>query len=99
MDDLDETTGADLYLFCMIISTAFAVILRPPRIDKLQCDRLYHALRRFEAMSTKQVLPNVWLIPTDLSDFVYSDPNTGEDRNISKEEWLKNIFTIDEVDG
>jgi hypothetical protein len=56
MGDLDENTGANLYLFCMIMSTAFAVVLRPARIDKYQCDRLYHALLRFESMRTQHVL-------------------------------------------
>ena len=31
MDDFDKNRSDNFYLFCMIISTAFAVILRPPR--------------------------------------------------------------------
>lgn len=96
MGDLDENTGANLYLFCMVISTAFSVVLRPPRIDKSQCDRLFHALCRFEGMKTQHVLPNFWLTPIDLPDFVHSDPNTGDDKIITKEQWINNIFSIDE---
>ncbi|CAF0980573.1 unnamed protein product [Didymodactylos carnosus] len=59
MGDLDEHIGANLYLFCMLMSTAFAVILRPSRVDRSQCDRLYHALCCFERMRTPYVLPNV----------------------------------------
>ncbi|CAF1348721.1 unnamed protein product [Rotaria sordida] len=96
MGDLDENTGANLYLFCMLISTAFVVILRPSRVDRYQCNRLYQALYRFERMRAQYVLPNLWLLPLDLPEFVYSDPKTSEDVPISEEQWINNIFTVDE---
>ncbi|CAF4073122.1 unnamed protein product, partial [Rotaria sordida] len=96
MGDLDETTGANLYLFCMIMSTAFCVLLRPARIEKDQCERLYHALRRFENMRTEHVLPNFWLIPLDSSEFAYSDEATGDDVTITKEQWIERVFSVNE---
>ncbi|CAF1319411.1 unnamed protein product [Rotaria sordida] len=96
MGDLDETTGANLYLFCMIMSTAFCVLLRPARIEKDQCERLYHALRRFENMRTQHVLPNFWLIPLDSSEFAYSDEDTGDDVTITKEQWIEIVFSVKE---
>ena len=90
MGDLHEHLGANLYLFSMIISTSFALLLRPSRILKSQCDRLYHALFRYERMKYKNMLPNFWLIP-ELIDYVYSDPN-GDDIEITKEQWLKQVF-------
>ncbi|CAF3672978.1 unnamed protein product [Rotaria sp. Silwood1] len=95
MGDLDENTGANLYFFCMIISTTFAVILRPPRVDRFQCDRLYHALHRFEIMKSSYILPNLWLLPADLPQFVTTNA-AGVEVEISKEEWLKKIFSVDE---
>jgi hypothetical protein len=96
MGDLDENTGANLYLFCMLISTAFVVVLRPIRIDRYQCERLYQALRRFEHMKAQYVLPNLWLLPLDLPEFVHSDSQTYDDVFISEEQWINNIFTIPE---
>jgi hypothetical protein len=96
MNDLDESTGANLYLFCMLISTAFVVVLRPSRVDRDQCSRLYQALRRFERIKAQYVLPNLWLLSLELPEFVYSDPKTSEDVVISEEKWVKKIFTIDE---
>ncbi|CAF0911486.1 unnamed protein product [Didymodactylos carnosus] len=93
MGDLDENTSAKLYLFCMIISTAFAVILRPARVDHLQCDRLYNALKRCENMGTPFILPNLWLVPLDMPEFVYSDPKRG-DIKITKEQWLQQVFSV-----
>ncbi|CAF1282609.1 unnamed protein product [Rotaria sp. Silwood1] len=96
MGDLDETTGANLYLFCMIMSTAFCVLLRPARIEKDQCERLYHALRRFENMRTQHVLPNFWLMPLDSSEFAYSDVDIGDDVIITKEQWIERVFSVNE---
>ncbi|CAF4476624.1 unnamed protein product [Rotaria sp. Silwood2] len=95
-DSLDENTGANLYFFCMIVSTAFAVVLRPARIDQFQCDRLYDALNRFEVMKSLHVLPNMWLLPLDLPTFLHIDRDTGDDIEISKDEWLHRIFSVDE---
>ena len=95
MGDLDETTGANLYFFCMIISTAFAVILRPPRVDRFQCDRLYHALQRFEVMKSDHVLPNVFLLPSELPKFVISN-SAGDEIDASKEKWLQKVLSIDQ---
>ncbi|CAF4861990.1 unnamed protein product [Rotaria sp. Silwood1] len=95
-DNLDENTGANLYFFCMVVSTAFAVVLRPARIDRFQCDRLYHALNRFEVMKSLHVLPNIWLLPLDLPKFLHIDRDTGDDIEISKDEWLHQIFSVDE---
>ncbi|CAF4971074.1 unnamed protein product [Rotaria sp. Silwood1] len=96
MGDLDENTDTNLYFFCMLISTAFVVVLRPPRVDRYQCNRLYGTLRRFERIRAQYVLPNLWLLPLDLPEFVYKDPDTSEDVVISEEQWINNIFTIDE---
>ncbi|CAF1066971.1 unnamed protein product [Rotaria sordida] len=91
MGDINEHLGANLYLFCMIISTSFAIVLRPPRIQRAQCDRLYHALLRFEKMKSSHVLPNLWLIP-ELREYVRDDRDHGE-TVISKEKWLKLVFS------
>lgn len=96
MGDLDETTGANLYLFCMLMSTTFAVVLRPSRVDRYQCERLYHALNRFEKMKSRYVLPNVCLVALELPEFVSSDRDDG-DRPISKDEWIANIFKVDQM--
>ena len=94
MGDLDETTGANLYLFCMLMSTTFAVVLRPSRVDRYQCERLYHALTRFEKMKSRYVLPYVCLVALELPEFVSSDRDE-DDRPISKDVWLENIFKVD----
>ena len=96
MGDLDEITGANLYLFCMLMSTTFAVVLRPSRVDRYQCERLVYALTRFENMKARYVLPNVFLVALELPEFVASDPNSG-DQLISKDEWIANIFRVDET--
>lgn len=96
MGDLDENTGSNLYLFCMVVSTAFSIILRPPRIEKNQCNRIYEALHRFERMGTPHILPNVWLMPLDLPDFAFTDPITGDDVITTKEEWINRVFLVDE---
>lgn len=83
MGDLDEATGANLYLFCMLMSTTFAVVLRPSRIDRYQCSRLYHALQRFDKIKAQYVLPNVCLVALELPEFVYSDTES-DDIPISK---------------
>lgn len=92
MLDFDENTAANLYLFCMIMSTAFAVVLRPARVDHLQLDRLYHALRRFKDMRIPYVLPNLWLVAMDMPVFVRNDEEG--DIIISKDEWLKEALSI-----
>lgn len=86
----DETRSSHLYLFSMIISTTFAVILRPPRIDHGQCNRLHDALRRFEQMQTPSVLPSVWLVPSGLA--VLKNDN----KIITQDEWIEQVFTLDE---
>ncbi|CAF4716856.1 unnamed protein product, partial [Rotaria magnacalcarata] len=92
MGDLDQDTGANLYLFCMIMSTVFAVVLRPPRVDSSLCGRLYNALCRFKDMRTPYVLPNLCLVALDTSSFIRTDPENG-DIQISKDDWIKDIFS------
>ena len=91
MGELDEGTSANLYLFCMVMSTVFAVVLRPPRIDRFLSERLYNALRRFQDMRTSYVLPNLYLVAMDMPSFMRSDPTMG-DIQISKDDWLKDVF-------
>ncbi|CAF1061898.1 unnamed protein product [Adineta steineri] len=92
MGEADEQTGKNLYLFCMLMSTAFAVVLRTGRVDRFLYEDLYYALHRFKAMRSSYVLPNLWLIAMDTPTFCHTDPKQG-DVEISKEQWLKNIFT------
>jgi hypothetical protein len=94
MGDLDENVGANLYLFSMLISTSFALLLRPARLERSQSDRLYHALLRFEHMKTPHVLPNLWVVALETPEFVQNLEN-GDDIVITKEEWMKQIFDVD----
>jgi hypothetical protein len=97
MGDINEHLGANLYLFCMIISTSFALVLRPPRIQRAQCDRLYHALLRFEKMKSAHILPNFWLIP-ELREYVSDDQKMGE-TVITKKQWLNLAFNYTDQDN
>lgn len=92
MGELNEQMGNNLYLFCMLMSTAFAVVLRTVRVDRFLYEDLYSALRRFKDMRTPYILPNLWLVAMDTPVFCRTDPNQG-DIQISKEEWIKNLFT------
>ncbi|CAF1339040.1 unnamed protein product [Rotaria sp. Silwood1] len=92
MGELDEDTGDNLYLFCMIMSTVFAVVLRAVRVDRYLYDQLYHALRRFKSMHTPYLLPNLCLVAMDMPSFIRSDPVMG-DVPIPKDQWLKEIFS------
>jgi hypothetical protein len=92
MGESDKETGNNLYLFCMIMSTAFAVVLRTVRVDRFLFEELYCALHRFKDMRTLYILPNLWLIAMDMPAFFRTDQNEG-DIQISKEKWLRNIFT------
>lgn len=94
MGDLDENVGANLYLFCMLISTSFALLIRPARIERSQCERLYHALLRFEHMKTPHVLPNLWIVALEMPEFIQNAEN-GDDVVITKEKWMKQIFDVD----
>lgn len=91
MGDLDKDTSDNLYLFCMIMSTAFAVVLRTVRVDRHLYDELYQALRRFKDMRTAYVLPNLYLVAMDMPSFIRSDPIEG-DVSISADQWLQEIF-------
>lgn len=92
MGELNEQMGNNLYLFCMLMSTAFAVVLRTVRVDRFLYEDLYSALHRFKDMRTPYILPNLWLIAMDTPTFCHTDPNQG-DIEVSKEQWIKNLFT------
>ncbi|CAF3688894.1 unnamed protein product [Rotaria sp. Silwood1] len=92
MGDLDQNTGTNLYVFCMIMSTVFAVVLRPSRVDSSLCERLYNALHRFRDMHAPYVLPSLCLVAMDMPSFIRNDPTIG-DVIISKNDWLEDIFT------
>ncbi|CAF4296875.1 unnamed protein product [Rotaria sp. Silwood2] len=92
MGELDEYTGGNLYLFCLIMSTVFAVVLRAVRVDRYLYDQLYHALRRFKDMRTPDLLPSLYLVAMDMPAFIRSDPEMG-DVPISKDQWLEEIFS------
>ena len=90
MNQLNENRNANVYLFCMIISTAFAVILRPPRANFQQWEYLYNALLRFKQMKTPCVLPKLWLVPLELPHL------TDNNKTISSSEWVKKVFSLNE---
>ena len=90
MNQLNENRNANVYLFCMIISTAFAVILRLPRADFQQWEYLYNALLRFKQMKTPCVLPKLWLVLLDLPHL------TDNNKTISSSEWVKKVFSLNE---
>lgn len=90
---LDETRSSYLYVFCMIISTAFTVILRPPRVDHGQCDRIHDALRYFEQIQAPSVLPNVWLVPLNLANL------TNNDTIITPDAWIDRMFSLNDQDN
>jgi hypothetical protein len=92
MGELDEDTGDNLYLFCMIMSTVFAVVLRTVRVDRYLYDKLYSALRRFRDMRTPYFLPNLCFVAMDMPSFVRTDPDMG-DVPVSKDQWLQEIFS------
>lgn len=87
VNSYNKNISADLYLFCMIISTVFGVILGHARVDSLLSDRLYDGLFRFEQMKTPYILPNLWLVPLGL-------PRLRDNGQIISEyEWLQKVFS------
>ncbi|CAF4156012.1 unnamed protein product [Rotaria sordida] len=75
------------------MSTAFAVVLRPARVERPLCDRLYNTLHRIENIRIPYVLPNLCLVSLDMPAFIYTDPTIG-DITVSKEQWLKEVFKL-----
>ncbi|CAF1485077.1 unnamed protein product, partial [Rotaria sordida] len=73
--------------------TAFAVVLRPARVERPLCDRLYNTLHRIENIRIPYVLPNLCLVSLDMPAFIYTDPTIG-DITVSKEQWLKEVFKL-----
>ncbi|CAF1369888.1 unnamed protein product [Adineta steineri] len=86
----DVKTNNNLYLFCMIVSSVLAVVLRPARIDREQCDRLYDELCRFQHMQSPCILPSTWLVPLELPILKCND------QVVSSDQWIEKIFTVDE---
>lgn len=94
LDNIDEKIAVDLNFFCMMISTAFVIVLRPVCLHRSQCDYLYHALNRVETMKLSHILPHLWLVPLDMPEFLHCIDATGDEIRISKEEWLDEIFSV-----
>jgi hypothetical protein len=93
VNSYNKNISADLYLFCMLISTVFGVILGHGRVDSLLSDRLYNGLSRFEQMKTPCVLPNLWLVPLDL-------PRLKDNgKVISEFEWVQKVFSSNIAEG
>lgn len=87
VNSYNEHMSADLYLFCMMISTVFGVILRQARVDRQLGVRLHDALNCFEAMQTPCILPNLWLVPLELPRLKHSG------RHVSELEWIQTVFS------
>ncbi|CAF0863263.1 unnamed protein product [Rotaria sordida] len=93
MGTLDQKTTANLYLFCMLISTAFAVVLRPARVERQQGERLQNALQGFANMKTPYVLPNLWLVPVELPHLMKNN------KIISSNEWINEVLSVTECNN
>ncbi|CAF1350370.1 unnamed protein product [Adineta steineri] len=74
----------------MIVSSVLAVVLRPARIDREQCDRLYAELCRFQRMQSPCILPFTWLVPLELPILKCND------QVVSSDQWIEKMFTVDE---
>ncbi|CAF2580829.1 unnamed protein product [Rotaria sp. Silwood2] len=72
----------------MLISTAFAVVLRSARVERQQGERLQNALQGFENMKTPYVLPNLWLVPLELPRLMKNN------KIISFDEWINEVLSV-----
>ena len=87
VNSYNQKISADLYLFCMIISTVFGFAFQLARIDYQVGDRLYQTLSRFEKMKTPSILPRLWLVPLELPHLKHGG------KQISEYQWVETVFS------